>query len=554
MSSASSPHEVVKRRWLGFLIWQSIVSTAVFLIPSVILLLPDRTLATGVLSFIIFDLSLLLLSVSLFLLSSPHPDPSASLSDLASVFLKACLRLVIGGGGDYSLDLRRRVGRSFSKCFFLFICAVSGFLSTTAVCEGAVSGGRMKLTGRGINGVIFGFVYGVHYLYHMRWILKFPIIQAIQKLWPVDATILTIIKRPFFYSFKMGLSPSFRQALKLSTVAFFPSFLVIIFLSDDFKSRRSIGMFILYLFNLYVGVSVISFAWELSIHLLQVVLTRRCCFAPSRGSAAAETNPSEVLLIALEQSSPGSLLKYLAYLDLCMVSENNVEPWRRAAFFEETGDTYRRVISLCLRPLEHLTSKLVEGLDGLAVDKSDFFSQQLNPSTGINVDSDLHAALNDLQLYSLCSRTVAALTARSHSEDRYGVAQLTSCNVAVVSTLLSALLSVEACMGKKTSSLPSDSTGPASIRWITPNTARHDIGAHALAIKKRGGLIHSKAYAMADILRTSIYEIVYAFHADMHAALKASALDKSWVVAGKPLYGTREILVQKQGLSLEQRR
>ncbi|KAK8950945.1 hypothetical protein KSP39_PZI004928 [Platanthera zijinensis] len=381
MSSASSPHEVVKRRWLGFLIWQSIVSTAVFLIPSVILLLPGRTLATGVLSFIVFDLSLLLLSVSLFLLSSPHPDPSASLPDLASVFLKACLRLVIGGRGDYSLDLRRRVGRSFSKCFFLFICGVSGFLSTTAVCEGAVSGGRMRLAGLGINGVIFGFVYGVHYLYHMRWILKFPIIQ-----------------RPFFYSFKMGLSPSFRQALKLSTVAFFPSFLVIIFLSDDFKSRRSIGMFILYLVNLYVGVSVISFAWELSIHLLQVVLTRRCCFAPSRGSAAAESNPSEVLLIALEQSSPGSLLKYLAYLDLCMVSENNVEPWRRAAFFEETGDTYRRVISLCLRPLEHLTSKLVEGLDGLAVDKSDFFSQQLNPSTGINVDSDLHAALNDLQV------------------------------------------------------------------------------------------------------------------------------------------------------------
>lgn len=398
----------------------------------------------------------------------------------------------------------------------------------TAVCEGAVPGGRMKLAGLGINGVIFGFVYGVHYLYHKRWILKFPIIQ-----------------RPFFYSFKMGLPPSLRQALKLSTVAFFPSFLAIIFLSDDFKSRRSIGTFILYLVNLYVGASVISFIWELSIHLLQVVLTRRCCFAPSRGSAAAETNPSEILLIALEQSSPGSLLKYLAFLDLCMVSENNVEPWRRAAIFEESGETYRKVISLCLRPLEHLTSNLVEGLDGLTVDKSDFFSQQLNPSTGINVDSDIHAALNDLQLYCLCSRTIAALTARSHSEDRYGVAQLTGCNVAVVSTLLSALLSVEACMGKRTGSLPSHLTGPASIRWVTPSMARHDVGAHTLAIKKRGSLLHAKAYAMADILRTSIYEIVYAFHADMQAASKSSALDKNWVAAGKPLYGTREIHAQK---------
>lgn len=133
-------------------------------------------------------------------------------------------------------------------------------------------------------------------------------------------------------------------------------------------------------------------------NLLKVVHTRRCHFAPSRGSAAAETNPSEGLLEALEQSSPRSLLKHLAYLDLCMMSEINVEPWRRAAFFEETGDTYRRVISLCLRPLEHLTSKLVEGLEGLAVDKSDFFSEQLNPSTGANIDSNLHVAFNDFQV------------------------------------------------------------------------------------------------------------------------------------------------------------
>ncbi|XP_020570662.1 uncharacterized protein LOC110017861 [Phalaenopsis equestris] len=350
----------------------------------------------------------------------------------------------------------------------------------------------------------------------------------------------------------MGLYSSLREALKLSTLALFPSLLVMLLLPDQFKTRKSIGTSIRHLVILYAGVSVVSFTWELSTHLLQVVHTRRCHFAPSRGSAAAETNPSEGLLEALEQSSPRTLLKYLAYLDLCMISENNVEPWRRAAFFEETGEMYRRVISLCLRPLEHLTSKLVEGLEGLTIDKLDLFSQQMNPSTGTNIDSNLHVAFNDFQLCSWSARTVAALTARSLSEDRYGVAQLTGSNVAVLSTLLSTLLAVEACLGKKTSSQPSHFMGPTNIRWVTANTGRHD-GANAATIRKRGHLLHAKAYSMADILRTSVYQIVYAFQADMQAAAKSSALEKNWVTPGKPLYGTRETLIQKLYQFLEYR-
>ncbi|XP_020676548.1 uncharacterized protein LOC110095371 isoform X2 [Dendrobium catenatum] len=520
-SSASSAHVVVKKRWLGFLIWQEVASTVVYLLLSIFFPFPGRIPAASVLSFLAFSLSLHLLSLSLFLLSSPCPEPSASIADLVAGLLRACLRAVIGGttNGDYSADFRHRVYRTLSKCFFLFICVLSGFLSTAALCGRAEPGGGMKLVGLGINGAMFGLVYGVHYLYHK--------------------------------SLKMGLYSSLREALKLSTLALIPSLLVTLFVPDQFRSRRSIGPFILYLANLYTGVSVISFTWELSTHLLLVVHTRRCHFAPSRGSAAVETNPSEELLEALEQSSPRSLLKYLAYLDLCMVSENNVEPWR-AAFFEETGETYRRVISLCLRPLEHLTSKLVEGLEGLAVDKSDLFSQQLNPLNGTNVDSNLHVAFNEFQLYSWSARTIAALTSRSYLEDRYGVAQLTGLNIAVLSTLLSTLLAVEACMGKKTSSQAAHLMGPSSIGWVTLKTARHD-GANVVTIKKRGGLLHAKAYSMADILRTSIYQIVSVFHAEMQAAAKSSGLEKNWVALGKPLYGTREALIHKLLQFLEYR-
>ncbi|KAH0452273.1 hypothetical protein IEQ34_019572 [Dendrobium chrysotoxum] len=560
MSSAFAAHVVVKKRWLGFLIWQEVASTVVYLLLSIFFPFPGGIPAAGVLSFLAFSLSLLLLSLSLFFLSSPCPEPSASIPDLAAGLLRACLRMVIGGttNGDYSADFRHRVYRTLSKCFFLLICVLSGFLSTAALCGRAEPGGGMKLVGLGINGAMFGLVYGVHYLYHKRWILTFPVIQ-----------------RPFFYSLKMGLYSSLKEALKLSTLALIPSLLVTLFVPDQFKSRRSVGTFILYLANLHAGFSVISFTWELSTHLLlhilyldycritytekktfpnllKVVHTRRCHFAPSRGSAAAETNPSEELLEALEQSSPRSLLKYLAYLDLCMVSENNVEPWRRAAFFEETGETYRRVMSLCLRPLEHLTSKLVEGLEGLAVDKSDLFSQQLNPLNGTNVDSNLHVAFNEFQLYSWSARTIAALTARSHLEDRYGVAQLTGFNIAVLSTLLSTLLAVEACMGKKTSSQPAHLMGPSSIGWDTLKTARHD-GANVVKIKKRGGLLYAKAYSMADILRTSIYQIVSVFQAEMQAAAKSSALEKNWVALGKPLYGTRETLIHKLLQFLEYR-
>lgn len=126
--------------------------------------------------------------------------------------------------------------------------------------------------------------------------------------------------------------------------------------------------------------------------------TRRCSFAPPQGSAAAETNPSEILLETLEQSSPRSLVQYLAYLDLCAVSESNVEAWRRAAFLEESGETYRRVIAVCLRPLEQLASMITEGLEGYPKIETDLLNHQLNFPTYTHADSRLLEAFNDFQV------------------------------------------------------------------------------------------------------------------------------------------------------------
>lgn len=151
-----------------------------------------------------------------------------------------------------------------------------------------------------------------------------------------------------------------------------------------------------------------------------------------------------------------------------------------------------------------------------------------------------------VQLCAWSARTVASLTACSRVEDRFGIAQLTGCNAAVVSTLLSCLLAVEAYLGKKANPQSPHLLSPTNIRWATVNTGKRDFVG-----KKRDNTLHGKAYAMADVVRTSIYEIVSSFHEEMHKSAKAAILDKDWILKSKPVYSTRDILVFKLSLFLD---
>ncbi|KAJ9153393.1 hypothetical protein P3X46_026837 [Hevea brasiliensis] len=536
MSSPPLPEVVVKNRFLGFLIWQSITSSAVFILFKTLLLSPityTNLAPPSILSFVaflIFHLSQLFFTASLSLLSSPQPYSPASPLQLAVSLL---LFLFVSSDSFSSRDFRRRANLSLSFFLFLVAAAISGFLSVICLCGWAnYSSDGVQLIGRvGFRGFTFGLLYACFYIYKRRWVLEFPIIQ-----------------RPPFFSFKMNLPSAIKQALKLSSTAYLFSAVLLVFLPNQFKSYVTMKNFIIEQIILYFGSFSVFLCWELSHHLHQVLHTKRFIFAPPKGSAAAETNPSEPLLSALEESSPGSLPQFLAYLDLCMVCENNVATWRRAAFFEETGETYKRVVAVCLRPLEQLASTLGKGFETHSDDKTYQQHNQLQLQTDPQQDSKYYEALNNFQQCAWCARTVVFLTARSHKEDRFGVAQLSGSNTAVISTLLSCLLAVEALMGKKTNvHTPHQLMGPGGIKWATLNTGRRDVA----VAKKRSGPIYSKAYAMADVLKTSIYCIISAFHDEMLTSDKAGLLEKDWLISGKPHFGSRELLLQKLHLFLD---
>ncbi|CAN6233928.1 unnamed protein product [Urochloa humidicola] len=300
-----------------------------------------------------------------------------------------------------------------------------------------------------------------------------------------------VVQRPLFYGLKMGLLPSGKRALKVSLQAFCLSFALVLFLPQQFRIGGSIGSQILTQISIFIVTAGVSFCLEISHHFVQVVHTRRCSFAPPQSSAAAETNPTEFILETLEQT--------------------------------------------CLKPLEGFSSKIAQALE------------EYEPAN-ISQQYILFSAFDDSQICTWCAWTLAGLTARSRQEDRYGVAQLTGCNAAVMTTLLSALVAIEACLGKKTNPLPTH-LGPENIRWAQFSTVRRPTGT---AIASTEGGLHKKAYAMADVLRTSVYQIVSAFIDDLRANAKPASLEKNWISDGrKPIYGSQAVLVQKLSLFIE---
>lgn len=539
--------EEVKKRWIRCLVWQQVVGMVLWISWDMVLALAASCfgwmpLSQGVLPslwgifrFLVFQICLAMLLLSHCIVTSPEEKAAASVWEMTGGLMGAILG---GGSGRRQGALRRRAQTSGDWLLFVLMSTLGGFLALFSVTGGLIGTDVFAPFHMALRGAALGFIYGLHNVYNRRWVLSFPIIQ-----------------RPLFFSLKMGIPSAAKRALKLSVLAL-PCSILIFFLHDNLHGN-GIGAFLKQQVVFFLGAYFISFCWELMHHLIQVVHTRRCVFAPPQGSAAAETNPTDPLLLALEESSRRSLAQYLAYLDLCMVSENNVDSWRRAAFFEETGETYKRIISVCLRPLEQMAAKLFEGLDGSPVDNAaDILSQQMRSPTDRPPYENVKEVLNDFQLCSWCARTVASLTASSRDEDRFGVAQLSGCNGTVVSTLLSCLLVVEVYLGKRSNIQSMHLMGPSSIKWTVPSRgAVMEVGKRQGLTLKKNTALHKKAYAMADVLRTSIYQIVSMFQDEMlvggSGTAGLSVAERDWLSKSKPVYGNHEMLLQKLGMFLE---
>ncbi|KAI4319249.1 hypothetical protein MLD38_032873 [Melastoma candidum] len=106
-------------------------------------------------------------------------------------------------------------------------------------------------------------------------------------------------------------------------------------------------------------------------------------------------------------------------------------------------------------------------------------------------------------------------------------------------------------MGKKTQSpSPNQLIGAGGIRWVLPNSGPGDT-LSSVSVKRRKAPIHSKAYTVSDILRTSVYQIVSAFYEEMLAGAKSGTLDRDWIGTSKPPFGTRDLLCEKLRLFLD---
>lgn len=186
----TQPEMVVKNRFLGFLIWQSIPSSVIlFLFKTFI-----STIATSVsssssrsrnpllayapsfitlLTFFTFHLSQLLFSASLSLVSAPYPHRPAYPFELILGLIR--LLLVSDSSASVSADFRRRAKVSLSFVLFVAASAVSGCLGMMSICWVKSKGFDVEWLIRGLG---IGLLYGLVYVYQRRWVLEFPIIQV----------------------------------------------------------------------------------------------------------------------------------------------------------------------------------------------------------------------------------------------------------------------------------------------------------------------------------------------------------------------------------------
>jgi nucleoporin NDC1 len=189
--SATPPEMIVKNRFLGFLIWQSIPSSAIFLLFKTFISTISSTTSTSsssrsrnplisyapslitLLTFFTFHLSQLLYPATLSLLSSAHPYCPAYPFELILGLVRF---LLVSDSLSAPVPIDFRLRAKVSLSFVLFAaCAVSGMLGMVSMCWVKSSRFAEEWVIRGFG---VGLLYELVNIYKRRWFLEFPIIQV----------------------------------------------------------------------------------------------------------------------------------------------------------------------------------------------------------------------------------------------------------------------------------------------------------------------------------------------------------------------------------------
>ncbi|KAK9816593.1 hypothetical protein WJX72_002389 [[Myrmecia] bisecta] len=350
-------------------------------------------------------------------------------------------------------------------------------------------------------GAVLGLVYALQLFVRNEDVLSFPLVQ-----------------RPRPFRVKQHLSAAAFAALRVAGLAWLFTWGLTAALPWRIASlwgRNTLP-------SLLTG-TFVAFCWTLGGYLVNIIWTERLLFA-----RPGDPDPNRMLLVAL-QTDQEPLLQEAAFQDLASLAE--VEPsiaWRRAEIFrDDSGAAWALLARLCLEEVDSMT-KVVSGVlpqtqsrasDAVGVPPSPArwnalpASLKATPSIGRPQALARWYVRAHYQRATTCIRILAALTAASRTEDKYGLLQLGEPSLATVTvSLLAALLAVQQYVKYMASITPKAAALAKALR----NSP--DLSAGAVSTQS----IDLPAYALQDVAQTGVYRLVHAFGADLTRVVQSS--------------------------------
>jgi len=437
--------------------------------------------------------------------SSPRDVDPKKNDDLESLRRSALVELVQGASRRWLVVYAAAVSCGFATSLYVSARPHDGKL-------------RVPVEVSFMFGVLSGFFYGLWWSFFSgRTQLSFPVIHR-HRFFRLKAALPSIVSNATVCTTVTVVVFSILQRMASALLSS----------SDSFSTLNPMNSTLLGLAFLY---SVLC--WEFTYHILHFTTTEGVVFAQvkiirNQQPTYLDGTINVLLEHALQPTNP-PLLRYLAFRDLCKLSEDpsSVSHDRRQAIFEESGDSWRMLSAALLEPLTSLCGQIEDIL------KPQGPSPQQEPLYlyGSSLfHSKVKTAFKSSQLVMWACRSLVALVGASYTEDSFGVVQLHGSIEEVLGILLATWLLVERVVqisGWPTSTLGSAPfLGPAAS-WGYRLQTMGGI-AHSMPVSRRQR-IPWEPVAIADVLRVGLNQLVNIFGEELRPLAKSPSLWKDRV-------------------------